>query len=152
MRMKRLSGILLIMVLSISLLSGCGVAGKGKVDTSADAPAINYVTSIANSKWDEVIKNSTGDQLAIYTQLVPALKNVKQTNDLKRVEIVDRAISNDKKLAFVTVHFVRNVNLPDYGSVLDDKQVLLSMKKIDSQWKVFKMDVVSDLKSTLNEK
>jgi len=139
----------LCIIVTAVILSGC--SSKVSSDTSIDKAAISYVTNIANNKWDEVLKTSTGDQLAVYTQLVPILKNTKQTSELKVADVVDKAISDNGKLAFVTVHYVRTVNLPDYGSVMDDKQVLLSMKKLDGEWKVFRMDVVTDLKTTLDK-
>lgn len=151
LKKKALLLTVVFLVLAV-VVTGCSrsVTGQNQAKDGIDQAAISYVTDIANSKWDEVLKKSTGDQLAIYMQLVPLLKNVKQTSELKLAEVIDKAVSDNGKLAFVTVHYVRTVNLPDYGSVMDDKQVLLSMRQIDGEWKVFRMDVVNDLKTSLN--
>lgn len=143
--------ILSALMVLVMVIAGCSWSFFGGSETTdIDEAAIAYVTDIANNKWDAVLKRSTGDQLAIYTQLVPILEKSKQTSELKIAEVVDKAVSDNKNLAFVTVHYVRTVNLPNYGSVMDDKQVLLSMKKIDGEWKVFRMDVVTDLKTMLD--
>lgn len=136
----------------MGLLSGCSFPGSGgKGAAELEQAAVSYATNIANSEWDDVIKASSGDQLAVYMQLVPVLEAMKQTTEVRRVEVVDTSIGSNKNLAFVTVHVVKTVSIPDYGSVLDDKQVLLSMKQLDGQWKVFKMDVVNDIKTALGE-
>lgn len=145
---KKLGLMAIVVLLLVTVLSGC--KSVSKIDTSIDEPAIKYVTNLASSQWDEVLQQSTGDQLAIYTQLLPVLKNVQQTSEIKKVEVTERAISSDKNTAFLTIHLVRTLTLPEYGSSLDDRQLLLSMKKIDGHWKVFKMDIVSDLKTRLN--
>lgn len=149
--MKKFKNFVLVSVILVIALifTGCSFfSRKPKEDPAIEQTAIEYVTNISKGSWDNVLAKSTGDQLAIYMQLVPILQEAKQTSDLKIIEVVDKEVFN--KLAFVTVHFVRTVNLPDYGSVMDDKQVLLYMKKIDGEWKVFRLDVVNDLKTKLD--
>lgn len=166
MRVKTKFSVCLVLLLSILLTtfaSGCSMIDKvlkkdaitdiGKTgnvaELGAEEAAVEYVKNIANGEWDKVLQGSTGDQLAIYMQLVPVLENAEQTSELRTVDVVDKKVN--KNLAFITVHFVKTVNLPDYGSVIDDKQVLLSMKKIDNQWKVFNMNIVNDLKTKISD-
>lgn len=135
MKYKKTISLLLIILLSMSLM-GCR-KGNEYVEQ-----AKNYVSNVANGKWEQVLEMSTGDQLAIYMQMVPTLRNIKQTSSLKRLDVVESF--SRKNTAFVTIHYVRSVEIPGYGSMMDDKQVMVSMRKVDGQWKVFKLDIVLD--------
>lgn len=141
MKATRMLMVVMASILVLAALTGC----KGKGDGDASGPkaaAVAYATAIANHQWDDVIKKSTGDQLSAYLQLVPTFKLVDQQSQLKKVEVIDEDVLKNNT-AFVTVRMVRNLTIPDYGSTLDDRQLLLSMKKLDGEWKVFRMDVVS---------
>lgn len=134
--------VILVLVLAIGAMSGCG-----KNDSAIKDAATRYMTAWSNQNWEEVLKLSTGDQLAINIQLIPSIKNAKQTFDVKRLEVTDVTTSRDGKIAFASVHLIRAINLPDYGSVMDERTVLLSMVKLNNEWLVFRLDNVYEPKS-----
>lgn len=146
--LKKIASILIILTLLFSLV-GC----SEKTDTSGAAEAAEaFIKNFNELKWDIVLKSTTGDQLAVFQQLIPVLKTSDQKPTLKKVEVIDVTASAKTNIAFVTVHYIRTLDIPEYGSVMDDRQVLLSMKKIDGEWKIFKIDTISELQSLNTER
>lgn len=139
--MKKLGA--LFLALTMIFLGGCGEKEGGELQSALEQAAISYGTAIAKQNWDEVLKGSTGDQLSTYLLLVPTFELVEQESELKKIEVMDSVLL-ENGTGFVTIRLVRSMTLPDYGSVTDDRQILLSMKRIDHSWKVFRMDVVSE--------
>lgn len=144
--MKKLLSLVMVLCLASLVFVGCGKKEASEIENFA----IQYVSDVTLGNWEEVMSASTGDQLAIYTQLAPMLENLKQDSNIQKVEVIDQSINKKHTLAFITVYRLANINIDGYGSVLDEKQVLLSLKNIDGVWKVFRYDIVSDINKKID--
>ena len=143
---NKLKVILVVLLIGV-FLSGCQwipfVGGDRAEDgTQLESFAVDYMTNVTEHRWDQVIQDSTGDQLSVFLQLMPVLERNRGDNSIRRIEIVDETVHD--KLAYVTVHRVVEMNVDGYGSALDDKQVLLSIRQVDGEWKVFRMDTLHE--------
>lgn len=135
----------ILLILSVIIaFSGCVIDTTGAAET-----ALDFIKAFNEQNWDQTIKYCTGDQLAIFQQILPILKESKQQTTLKKAEALDVTSSKNTAIAFVTIHYIRTIDSPEYGSVLDERNILLSMKKIDGVWKVFNINTISDVQ-TLN--
>ena len=71
MRKSQKLFLLLAIVIMFSALTGCS-GNKKEVEEFIE----QYVEDVVNGKWDQVLQKSTGDQLSIYTQLVPSFEQI----------------------------------------------------------------------------
>lgn len=141
---KKYIGISLLLIFTSLVFTGCGLFNRNEdVASQPGAIAKQYVTDILNHDWEAVISRSTGDQLSNLIELLPTLKTTGVSGNIRKVEVISEDVSEKGSLAFITVLSVRDVALAGYGSTISEQQTLLSMKKIDGQYFVYRLDGVS---------
>lgn len=143
---KKYIGIFLLLIATLSFIVGCGFLGRDEAPgPKPEETALQYVTDLLNHNWEGVIQRSTGDQLSNLVELLPTLETIKASGNIRKIEVINKDVSEKQSLAFVTVLAVRDVVLEGYGSTIDEQQILVSMKKLDGQYFVYRLDSVSGI-------
>lgn len=133
MKKAILLGFVIILMLSVA---GCSNDEKQIVEDAA----LSYTQNAMAGNWQEVMKGSTGEQLGILLLLSDQLKETKFKADIRLSEVIESNL--DGKEASVIVHVVRDVTVADYGTIADDRQILLHLYNLNGEWKVYRMDVI----------
>jgi len=139
MRKSQKLFLLLAIVIMFSALTGCS-GNKKEVEEFIE----QYVEDVVNGKWDQVLQKSTGDQLSIYTQLVPSFEQIGVNGKINLLKVKELEMNKKGTRAEAIVHLVKTTDILDYGTVIDEKTLLYKLKKIDGEWKVYQFNIIID--------
>ncbi|MBL4952139.1 hypothetical protein JK635_07930 [Neobacillus sp. YIM B02564] len=130
--------VIVVFTLAISLvLSACDT----KEDPNLKPFAKEYTENLMKGNWSRVAKDSTGEQLSVFLLLSDQLSQTEFTSDVRLVKVLKTTMIDDTT-ATALVHVVRDMEVEKYGRITDDRQILLSLQKVDKDWKVYRTDVV----------
>ncbi|MFE8700974.1 hypothetical protein ACFYKX_10130 [Cytobacillus sp. FJAT-54145] len=134
-RWKKPFLVLLSALFVVGLLSGCSEDKSGVEKT-----ALRYTEAIMTGDWETAAGESAGEQLGVMLLLSEQLAQTKFTADLRLNEVIETEV--DGKKAHAIVHVVRDMSIQEFGSVTDDRQLMLDLYEVDGKWKVYRVDVL----------
>jgi len=134
---------LVVLFMAVSLLvSGC--SGKNKeLERQLQGIVEEYVQNLAAQQWDKVLPALSGDALASMEEMIPALQAVDYETKIHELKTKVDFINKDKDRATVEATYIMEQTVPDYGTTLDDMMVVFDLKKIQDQWKIYRISIVN---------
>jgi hypothetical protein len=75
--------------------------------------------------------------------MIPALQAVDYETKIHELKTKVDFINKDKDRATVEATYIMEQTVPDYGTTLDDMMVVFDLKKIQDQWKIYRISIVN---------